>query len=360
MISVNKVTKNFNKFTALDNVDLMVKQGELVALLGPSGCGKTTLLRIIAGLETPDYGSIFFNKLDITETAPKNRGIGFVFQHFALFAHMNVFDNIAFGLQVRQKTMRPTKPEIRDRVMSLLKLIQMEWLAEAYPSNLSGGQRQRVALARALAVEPKVLLLDEPFSALDATVRRDLRRWLRHLHDELHITSVFVTHDQEEALEVADSVVVMNKGVIVQRGTPDEVYDYPINSFVYNFLGDVNSFKGKLSSGAFSFHDVDSIVNDSVNNGLSQGENSAVGMIRPHEIDMAISADEAHRYPAKIHYLKSSGPIIKIKLVGVTDDNHVEVEILKRKFKQMALNIGTVVYLNLSHIKIFSDEGAGI
>lgn len=359
MITVDKITKSFGKFTALDNVDLQVKQGGLVALLGPSGCGKTTLLRIIAGLETPDFGTINLNGIDITETAPKNRGIGFVFQHFALFKHMSVFDNIAFGLQVRQKTLRPSKVEIRDRVMSLLKLIQMEWLAESYPSNLSGGQRQRVALARALAVEPKVLLLDEPFSALDATVRRDLRRWLRHLHDELHITSVFVTHDQEEALEIADSVVVMNKGSIIQRGTPDEVYDHPVNSFVYNFLGDVNSFKGRMKSGSFYFHDDENALSGFKNNDV-QVENSAIGMVRPHEIDLSLSYDLVHRYPAKIEHVKSSGHVVKIKLIGETDGNLIEVEILKRKFKLMMLTAGIVVYLNLSHIKVFSDEGAGI
>ncbi len=210
-IEIRNIRKNFGSFSALNDVSLDIPSGELVALLGPSGCGKTTLLRIIAGLENPDSGNILFHGTDATDRQVQEREVGFVFQHYALFRHMTVFENVAFGLRVRPKSTRPSEAEIKRRVHELLELVQLDWLADRYPPQLSGGQRQRIALARALAVEPKVLLLDEPFGALDAKVRKELRRWLRRLHDELHITSIFVTHDQEEALEVADKVVVINK-----------------------------------------------------------------------------------------------------------------------------------------------------
>jgi sulfate transport system ATP-binding protein len=239
-IEVQNVRKVFGAYEALKNVSLRIETGELMALLGPSGSGKTTLLRIIAGLELPDSGTIHLNDEDATGATARDRQVGFVFQHYALFRHMTVFENIAFGLRVRPKTTRPNEREIRLRVLDLLKLIQLEWLGDRYPSQLSGGQRQRVALARALAVEPRVLLLDEPFGALDAKVRRELRQWLRRLHDDLHIASVFVTHDQEEALEVADRVAILSEGNIEQVGTPDEVYRRPANEFVKEFLRDVN------------------------------------------------------------------------------------------------------------------------
>ena len=219
-IEVNNISKNFGNFVAVDNVSLHIETGELVALLGPSGSGKTTLLRIIAGLETPDTGEVLFHGEDASAVSVRKRKVGFVFQHYALFRHMTVFENVAFGLRVLPRRERPAEPEVARRVHELLKLVQLDFLADRYPSQLSGGQRQRVALARALAVEPKVLLLDEPFGALDAKVRQELRRWLRRLHDEIKITSVFVTHDQEEALEVANRVVVMNQGQIEQIGTP--------------------------------------------------------------------------------------------------------------------------------------------
>ncbi|MDR2220144.1 MAG: sulfate ABC transporter ATP-binding protein, partial [Methylobacillus sp.] len=238
-IEVRNVQKRFGNFTALRDINLVLPGGELTALLGPSGCGKTTLLRIIAGLEQADSGSVLFHGKDATSNHVRERKVGFVFQHYALFRHMTVFENIAFGLRVRPRHERPSETEIRRKVHELLDLVQLDWLADRYPAQLSGGQRQRIALARALAVEPQVLLLDEPFGALDAKVRKDLRRWLRRLHDELHITSVFVTHDQEEALEVADRVVVMNKGAIEQIGTPDQVYSAPASPFVYRFIGDV-------------------------------------------------------------------------------------------------------------------------
>src|SRR5688500_7713525 len=248
-IEVKNLTKSFGSFVALRDVSFTVHSGELVALLGPSGSGKTTLLRVIAGLETPDAGSVFFDGDDATKRDPRDRGVGFVFQHYALFRHMTVFENVAFGLRVRPRGQRPSETEIERRVHELLKLVQLDYLGNRYPSQLSGGQRQRVALARALAVEPKVLLLDEPFGALDAKVRQELRRWLRRLHEEIHLTSVFVTHDQEEALELADRVVVMNQARIEQQGSPDEVFEQPATPFVMNFLGNVNIFHGRVEGG---------------------------------------------------------------------------------------------------------------
>ncbi|HVQ32010.1 MAG TPA: sulfate ABC transporter ATP-binding protein, partial [Vicinamibacteria bacterium] len=238
-IEVRGVTKAFGSFVAVNDVSLTVPTGELVALLGPSGSGKTSLLRIIAGLERADRGQVLFEGEDATVRDVRHRGVGFVFQHYALFRHMSVFENVAFGLRVRPRARRPSEAEIVRKVTDLLKLVQLDWLSDRYPSQLSGGQRQRVALARALAVEPKVLLLDEPFGSLDAKVRQELRRWLRRLHDEIRVTSVFVTHDQEEALEVSDRIVVMNKGTVEQIGTPQEVFDRPATPFVMGFLGNV-------------------------------------------------------------------------------------------------------------------------
>lgn len=252
-IQVKNIDKQFGSFHALKNISLDFPEGKLTALLGPSGCGKTTLLRIIAGLETADSGEIFLNGQDATHLSVKDRHVGFMFQHYALFAHMTVFDNIAFGLRVRPRSTRPSESEIKNKVMNLLELVQLPHLAQRYPNQLSGGQRQRIALARALAIEPKVLLLDEPFGALDAKVRKDLRRWLRQLHDELHISSIFVTHDQEEALEVADQIVVMNKGNIEQIGSPQEVYQKPETPFVFDFLGQANRFTATYNNAVLDF-----------------------------------------------------------------------------------------------------------
>jgi sulfate/thiosulfate transport system ATP-binding protein len=355
MISIKKVSKSFGPFQALRNIDLDVKTGELVALLGPSGCGKTTLLRIIAGLESVDSGSIISGDQDITGHAPQSRKIGFVFQHFALFRHMTVFDNIAFGLTARPKHVRLPKQEIRKKVSDLLKLIQMEWLADAFPGKLSGGQRQRVALARALAIEPSVLLLDEPFSSLDATVRRELRRWLKRLQNDLHITSIFVTHDQEEALEVANRVVVMNQGKIEQIGTPEEVYEHPANKFVYQFLGDVNVFKGRLSKGHFDFSD---------NTALPQSYSSpvgpkAVGYIRPDEIDV-IKEPSPGLISASVVSLQHAGPIVRMELRRDDGGDLVLAELKRNVFKSLDVHAGDKVYLNIEGMKVFVDEGVNI
>src|SRR6201987_1275630 len=237
-IEVRNLIKRFGAFAALDNVDLKVGDGELLALLGPSGSGKTTLLRIIAGLDWPDSGEVTIGGEDALARGASERQVGFVFQHYALFRHMTVFENVAFGLRVQPRAIRKDEATIRARVKNLLDLVQLDWLANRYPSQLSGGQRQRIALARALAIEPRILLLDEPFGALDAKVRKELRQWLRSLHNEIHVTSIFVTHDQEEALEVANRVVVMDKGKIEQIGSPGEVYDNPATAFVHGFIGE--------------------------------------------------------------------------------------------------------------------------
>jgi len=255
-IEIKNIHKKFGDFVALNDISINIPKGEITALLGPSGCGKTTLLRIIAGLETPDSGVIKFFGEDLTDKQAKDRKVGFVFQHYALFRHMNVFENIAFGLRVRPRKIRPNKKTIHENVMRFVSLVQLEGFVNRFPSELSGGQRQRVALARALAVEPSVLLLDEPFGALDAKVRKELRRWLRRLHDEIHVTSIFVTHDQDEALDVSDSIVIVNKGKIEQSGSPEEVCDYPVNPFVADFLSDVNRPIIKKKKGLFD------VVND--------------------------------------------------------------------------------------------------
>lgn len=278
-IAIQDVSKRFGNFNALDRVNLDIRSGELVALLGPSGSGKTTLLRIIAGLEWPDEGQVRFDGEDALSHGVGERHVGFVFQHYALFRHMTIFENVAFGLRARPRRQRPSERDIRARVKKLLDLVQLNWLADRYPNQLSGGQRQRIALARALAVEPRVLLLDEPFGALDAKVRKELRRWLRHLHEEIQVTSVFVTHDQEEALEVADRVVVLDKGRIEQTGTPEQVYEQPTNAFVHEFIGDSVSLPVAITGGAVHFAGQALGID---RQGHADGE--AALFIRPHEV----------------------------------------------------------------------------
>ncbi len=310
-IELRSVVKRFGSFSALRDVSLRVEQGELLALLGPSGSGKTTLLRVIAGLDVPDSGEILFDGEDATLRSVRERNVGFVFQHYALFRHMSVFENIAFGLRVRPRRQRPAEAEIRRRVADLLALVQLDQMASRYPSQLSGGQRQRVALARALAVEPQVLLLDEPFGALDAKVRKELRRWLRRLHDDLHVTSVFVTHDQEEALELADRVVIVNQGVIEQVGRPEDVYARPRSAFVYEFLGDVNVFSGRVERGRVCLGDVAFEMP-----GLPQtAARDARVYIRPHLLELRRQRDgRMPGFDARVLRVNPAGPLVRIEL----------------------------------------------
>ncbi|WP_404299238.1 sulfate/molybdate ABC transporter ATP-binding protein [Alicycliphilus denitrificans] len=373
-IEIRNVSKQFGSFQALRDVSLDIASGELIALLGPSGCGKTTLLRIIAGLETPDTGSIHFAGEDQTDVHVRERGVGFVFQHYALFRHMTVFDNVAFGLRMKPRKERPAESAIRQKVMDLLKLVQLDWIAERYPSQLSGGQRQRIALARALAVEPQVLLLDEPFGALDAKVRKELRRWLRRLHDELHVTSIFVTHDQEEALEVADRVVVINQGRIEQQGTPQQVWDNPASAFVYGFLGDVNLFKGRANDGRI--HLEEGMQLDSPEVRHADGT-QAFAYVRPHDLDVQRYAPgqalDAHGRPrgivVQLERAIVVGPIARLELIpeGSTQsaDNAapealIEAQIPAQQFHEMGLREGEMLVVTPRRMKVFLDEAAGI
>jgi len=350
-IRINNISKNFGSFQVLNNVNLEVPTGELVALLGPSGSGKTTLLRSIAGLEAPDTGSIVFDGEDSVNRNIGDQKVGFVFQHYALFQHMSVFENIAFGLRVRPRNLRPSEDTIRRKVADLLKLIQLEDIAQRYPSQLSGGQRQRVALARALAVEPKVLLLDEPFGALDAKVRQELRKWLRRLHNEIHVTTIFVTHDQEEALEVADKIVVMNKGKIEQIGTPDEVYNSPANQFVYEFIGSVNIFHCRMHDGVAEIGEA--VLEQSSH---QSGVGSAVGYIRPHDIEISRQYDTLSSIKATINHIHPLGSLIRIELKRGDNAELIEAEIGREKFINLDLKLGEVVFVNLRNIKIFTED----
>ncbi len=352
-IEIRNVTKTFGTFTALNDVSLLVPNGELVALLGPSGSGKTTLLRIIAGLEQPDtgHGSIRFHDEDVVDRSVGDRQVGFVFQHYALFRHMTVFENIAFGLRVRPRQTRPGKNEIRDRVQELLRLVQLEGLGSRFPSQLSGGQRQRVALARALAVEPKVLLLDEPFGALDAKVRAELRRWLRRLHDEIHVTSVFVTHDQEEALEVADKVVVMNQGRIEQIGPPAEVYDNPANPFVYSFLGNVNLFHGRIDAGQARVGNVGFPLPAMQDTGTQE----LVGYVRPHDIEVSRERTSAEEIEALVGHIHGAGALPRLELERLDNRLHIEAELTRDRLRELALRVGDRVYIRPKSMRVFVE-----
>ena len=326
-IELSGIVKRFGSFTAVDNVDLDVETGELVALLGPSGSGKTTLLRIIAGLEAADAGTVSFHGADATDRHARERQVGFVFQHYALFAHMTIFENIAFGLRVRPRRQRLPEAEIRKKVRALLELVQLDWLADRHPHQLSGGQRQRIALARALAVEPRVLLLDEPFGALDARVRKELRLWLRRLHDDVHVTSVFVTHDQEEALEVADRVVVMNQGRIEQVGTPDEVYERPATPFVVEFLGEVNRLTLPHAP-----------------------ERPAYA--RPHEIRVSKEPTDG-AWPAELAHSATVGPVARLVFALARDGSRMKVELPRDAYKSLGLAQGSRVWLTPTRVREF-------
>jgi sulfate/thiosulfate transport system ATP-binding protein len=336
-IEVRNLNKRFGKTVVCDNLTLDIPSGELVALLGPSGSGKTTLLRIIAGLEVPDSGSVHFHGADATGTDVRERAVGFVFQHYALFGHMSIFENVAFGLRVRPKATRPDEATIRAKVMELLELVQLDWVADRFPHQLSGGQRQRIALARALAVEPKVLLLDEPFGALDAKVRKELRRWLRRLHDEVHVTSVFVTHDQEEAMEVADRIVVMNHGRIEQDGTPDEVYDRPATPFVLQFLGDVNIFHGRAKHEA----------------------GGQATYVRPHELEIADVAG-ADTVAVSLSQALTVGPNTRLEFKRADGGGYMDMELPRADYLRLKdsgrINEGALLHLRARRLTRFSES----
>ena len=352
-IEIRNVTKKFGDFKALDNVSLDINTGELVALLGPSGSGKTTLLRAISGLEKTDRGTIQFYGTDATGLSVHERQVGFVFQHYALFRHMTVFENIAFGLRVKPRRERPSEKRIAEKVHELLNLVQLDWLADRYPAQLSGGQRQRIALARALAVEPKVLLLDEPFGALDAKVRKELRRWLRRLHDEIHVTSVFVTHDQEEAMEVADRVVIMNHGRIEQIGTPDEVYANPATPFVYHFLGDVNLFHGRVNAGRVSLGDYQQDIEE---HGEAE-DAAAIAFVRPHDLELSREPGTEVLASVTIEHIQAVGPRVRVE-VRHEDQSIIDVELTREQFQVLKLQEGEHVYIKPKNIRVFLENAA--
>jgi sulfate transport system ATP-binding protein len=353
-IEIRNLTKRFGAFTALSGVSLDVPTGELVALLGPSGSGKTTLLRIVAGLEVPDEGAVRVNGEEATNRDIRDRQVGFVFQHYALFRHMTAFENIAFGLRVKPRKQRPSREEIRLRVAELLRLVQLEGMAKRYPSQLSGGQRQRIALARALAVDPSVLLLDEPFGALDARVRQELRRWLRRLHDELHVTSVFVTHDQDEALEVADRVVMMNEGRVEQVGTPAEVYEHPANPFVYDFLGNVNLFRGRVRGGRIQFGTIELDAPEHA----GTRDAPAVGYVRSHDIEVRLHPGGEASLEATVRHVRAVGPVVRLELVRHGAEDPIEAELSRERYRKLGIGVGDPVFLVPRNIQIFVEDYA--
>jgi sulfate/thiosulfate transport system ATP-binding protein len=349
-IEVRNLSKSFGNFVALDNVNLDVPGGELVALLGPSGSGKTTLLRIIAGLEPADHGVIRFEGEDATSQPVRERQVGFVFQHYALFRHMSVFENIAFGLRVRPRGVRPSEAEIKDTVMNLLRLVQLEALGKRRPSELSGGQRQRVALARALAVKPKVLLLDEPFGALDAKVRKELRRWLRRLHEEVHVTSVFVTHDQEEALEVSDRVVIMNEGRVEQSGTPEEVYDQPATPFVYGFLGDVNLFHGRIDHGRVKVGASELAAPE----WAEARDQAGVAYVRTYDVRLTPSPSGNGSIEAIVRHIRAFGPMVRLELAGAENGANIEAHVPRAEYERLGLAKGQRVFVSPTSVRVFA------
>ena len=345
-ISIRNVVKKFEATQALNSVSLDVPDGELVALLGPSGCGKTTLLRIIAGLENPDDGEVLFGETDSSSLNVRDRGVGFVFQHYALFKHMTVKENIGFSLKIQN---RP-KDEIQSRVDELLDLIQLKGIGNRFPSQLSGGQKQRVALARALAARPQVMLLDEPFGALDAQVRQDLRRWLRNLHDELKMTSVFVTHDQDEAFEVADRVVIMNRGRVEQIGSPEEIFHKPANGFVMHFLGNVNIFHGRIDQGQGEGR------LDLVQPGQAPADSGAQSVyVRPHELTLHRAREGANPIEGRIVHVRTIGLSVRVSL-ATTAGPEIQIELPQAAFQELGLSKGDTAYAVPEGAKVFQDD----
>ncbi|WP_338925345.1 sulfate ABC transporter ATP-binding protein [Mycetohabitans endofungorum] len=350
-IIVRNLQKHFGDFAALDNVSLEFPSGELVALLGPSGCGKTTLLRVIAGLEYADAGQVVLYGQDVNDVGARERQVGFVFQHYALFRHMTVFENVAFGLRVKPRRERPSEAQIREKVYELLKLVQLDWLAQRYPSELSGGQRQRIALARALAVEPKVLLLDEPFGALDAKVRKELRSWLRRLHDDLRISTIFVTHDQEEALEVADRIVVLNHGRVEQIGSPQDVYDHPGSAFVYEFLGAANRLSGTLSEQGFVTHGEGARI-------AARGDFSgpALAFVRPHDLRLLPQAGAAQDgIRVDVRRIVPLGGSVRVELQAQAGQT-LEAELDRDAWRALGLDVGDGVTAVPRAVRVFPAQ----
>ncbi|QLD32880.1 sulfate/molybdate ABC transporter ATP-binding protein [Mannheimia varigena] len=345
-ISIHHLNKQFGQTQVLHDINLTINNGELVALLGPSGCGKTTLLRIIAGLETASSGKILFDQNEVTQLSAKERDIGFVFQHYALFRHMTIADNIAFGLRMKPKSERLSEAEIQAKVKHLLELIQLEHIGKRYPDQLSGGQRQRVALARAIATEPKVLLLDEPFGALDAKVRKDLRRWLRDFHHEMNVTSLFVTHDQDEALEVADKIVLMNKGKVEQIGSPEQVYKQPRTAFVADFLGDVNLLHGYIFNGMLHIDKCQRKVDS------YYSAEDVVVYVRPHEI--AISKNKTdNTIVGRVQRIHTAGPTVEIEVLSNVSDLPIDVSVSYNQFLQEGFTLDEEVYLEPQLLNFF-------
>jgi sulfate transport system ATP-binding protein len=346
-IHIENVSRQFGDYAALQDINLEIRTGELVALLGPSGSGKTTLLRIIAGLERSDTGRILLHGSDATEIPVRSRRVGFVFQHYALFRHMTVFKNIAFGLSVLPRRDRPSRELVRKRVLELLHLMQLNGLENRFPSQLSGGQRQRVALARALAIDPKVLLLDEPFGALDAKVRKELRRWLRHLLDQLHITTVFVTHDQDEALEVADRVVVMRQARIEQVGTPEEIYDRPATPFVHEFLGETNALRnvncalGELAGGRQP---------------TPQSTDDLVAYVRPHNVHIARQRNGVPSMEATVRHVHAAGPVARLELELKGSGDSLDAQIPRSRYSELAVKVGDTVYASVNGARVFPGK----
>ncbi len=364
-IAAKNICKSFGQKKVLHNVTVEAPTGSLVALLGPSGSGKTTLLRIIAGLDSPDSGSVHYSDDDITQSSARERNIGFVFQHYALFKHMTVFENVAFGLRVR----RWPEPRIRERVSELLKLVRLDELAHRYPTQLSGGQKQRIALIRSLAPQPRVMLLDEPFGALDAKIRAELRQWLRKFHDEFHVTSLFVTHDQDEAFEVSDWIVIMRDGRVEQFGRPADVFEHPASEFVMDFLGNVNKIPVRLHNGRALLGQMEMPVKQTPsagsvqnlwlgnksNNGKSQ-EDAGHVYVRPHELDIERQASPAESLPAKIMHINTAGSVVKIRLVAEQFGLLVNVDLSPERFQVLKLQIGEVVYILPKKARIFVDD----
>ncbi|MBL6752586.1 MAG: sulfate/molybdate ABC transporter ATP-binding protein [Nevskia sp.] len=349
-ITIRGITKRFGGYTALRGIDLDIRSGELLALLGPSGSGKTTLLRAIAGLEPIDGGRVLFGEVDATRLSVQERRVGFVFQHYALFKHMTVLDNVSFGLRMRPRALRPPRDEIRRRALELLDLVQLGGLHQRYPSQLSGGQRQRVALARALAIEPRVLLLDEPFGALDAKVRKDLRRWLRRLHRETGYTTVFVTHDQEEALELADRIVVMNRGVIEQVGSTDQVYDTPSSPFVFDFLGSPNVLPGEVRDGAVYLRGAAAPIDGA--GGLADG---AVDIYaRPG--DFRVVADDPAAVDGRVIEAQRTGVLVRLTVSLRSNGHTVEIEIPQPDPEIKVWSAGDAVRLRPAHFSLYRER----